>query len=111
MSLLDEYDAMIKEAEEQEKAKKREAWDEFHRRLTELPNSNPYTHEPPPKPGKVVVLDLVLKDLQDRAEMGKEKYGTYLMTHNGRNTLMDAYQEALDLVMYLRQALYEQEGK
>lgn len=68
-------------------------------------------HEPPPKPGKAIVLDLVLKDLQDRAEKGKTKYGTYLMTHNGRNTLMDAYQEALDLVMYLRQALYEQENK
>lgn len=108
MSLLDEYDnAML----ENKKLERSRAWNEFAERLNELPNSNPYTHEPPPKPGKVVVLDLVLKDLQDRAEMGKEKYGTYLMTHNGRNTLMDAYQEALDLVMYLRQALYEQENK
>ena len=67
--------------------------------------------EPDPKPGQVVVLDLVRKDLEDRAIMGKEKYGTYLMTHNGRNSLMDAYQEALDLVMYLRQALEEQKDK
>ena len=68
-------------------------------------------HEPLPIPGKMIVLDLVKKDLEDRAVMGNEKYGTYLMTHNGRNALMDAYQEALDLVMYLRQLLTEQEVK
>lgn len=67
-------------------------------------------HEPPPVEGCIVVLDLVRKDLEDRAKFGKEKYGTYLMTNNGRNALMDAYQEALDLVMYLRQALYEKDG-
>ena len=57
--------------------------------------------------GKVKVLDLVLKDLTDRAEVGKERYGTYLETHNGRDALMDAYQEALDLSMYIRQAIEE----
>ena len=66
-------------------------------------------HEPMPIQGKVIVLDLVKKDLEDRAIMGNEKYGTYLMTHNGRNALMDAYQECLDLAMYLRQLLFEQE--
>ncbi len=66
-------------------------------------------HEPDPIQGKVIVLDLVKKDLEDRAIMGNEKYGTYLMTHNGRNALMDAYQECLDLAMYLRQLLFEQE--
>jgi hypothetical protein len=65
------------------------------------------THEPPPKPGKAKVLDLVLADLTARAEEGHKKYGTYLETHNGRDSLMDAYQEALDLCMYLRQALEE----
>ena len=68
-------------------------------------------HEPPPTPGSVIILDLVLKDLQDRATVGKEKYGTYLMAFNGRDALMDAYQEALDLCMYLRQALYEKNGE
>jgi hypothetical protein len=64
-------------------------------------------HEPPPTKGKKKVLDLVLKDLTDRAEVGKERYGTYLEIHNGRDALMDAYQEALDLSMYLRQAMEE----
>lgn len=53
------------------------------------------------------VLDLVVADLLARAEMGKAKYGTYLQPCNGRDALMDAYQEALDLCMYLRQAIAE----
>jgi hypothetical protein len=63
--------------------------------------------EPPPKPGDGRVLDLVLADLTARAEVGRAKYGTYLQANNGRDALMDAYQEALDLAMYLRQALEE----
>lgn len=67
--------------------------------------------EPQPKPeqGEQVVVDVVLADIRERAEVGKVKYGTYLETNNGRNPLWDAYQEAIDLVMYLRQALLEQE--
>lgn len=37
------------------------------------------------------------------------KYGTYLQAFNGRNSLRDAYDEALDLCMYLRQKI-EEEG-
>lgn len=74
-------------------------------------NNKAALYEPMPIQGKVIVLDLVKKDLEDRAIMGNEKYGTYLMTHNGRNALMDAYQECLDLAMYLRQLLFEQEEK
>jgi hypothetical protein len=68
-------------------------------------------HEPDPVPGDKIVLELVMKDLNDRAQVGKEKYGTYLMTNNGRDALMDAYQEALDFVMYLRQAIEERKNK
>ena len=63
--------------------------------------------EPAPVGDGVVVLDLVMKDLQDRAVAGEQKYGTKLRCNNGRNALYDAYQEALDLVMYLRQAIEE----
>lgn len=65
--------------------------------------------QPPPEPGKDKVLDLVVSDLQERADSGKAKYGTYLYTHNGRDPLWDAYQEAIDLVMYLRQAIAERD--
>lgn len=52
---------------------------------------------------------MVLADLTNRALEGKEKYGEPLLANNGRNALWDAYQEALDLAMYLRQAIEEQE--
>ena len=52
-------------------------------------------------------LSELSKHIQMRAEMGREKYGTYLKTDNGRNPLVDAYQEALDQIGYLRQAIAE----
>lgn len=67
--------------------------------------------QPAPQGEGVKVLDLVLQDLRDRAEAGRAKYGVYLQTHNGRDALMDAYQEALDLCMYLRQAIAERDGE
>ena len=55
------------------------------------------------------ILGMVLADLTNRALEGKEKYGEPLLANNGRNALWDAYQEALDLAMYLRQVIEEQE--
>jgi hypothetical protein len=63
--------------------------------------------EPMSKPGQEDVLSLVIEDLQRRDEVGRKKYGTTLQTFNGRDPLIDAYQEALDLAMYLRQAIEE----
>lgn len=63
--------------------------------------------QPLPIHGEQYVLEFVVNDLRERAESGRVKYGTYLMTHNGRDPLWDAYQEALDLTMYLRQTLLE----
>lgn len=53
------------------------------------------------------VYDLVLCDILERYESGKQKYGTSLRVNNGRDPLVDAYQEAVDMVMYLRQAIEE----
>lgn len=61
-----------------------------------------------PKGSGKPILGMVLADLTNRALEGKEKYGEPLLAHNGRNPLWDAYQEALDLAMYLRQAIEEQ---
>ena len=68
-------------------------------------------HEPPPTGNGAVVLDYVLKDLKSRSDAGLQKYGTRLRINNGRDALTDAYQEALDLVMYLRQAILERDGQ
>lgn len=70
--------------------------------------SHTATPQPPPTPGTTRIVDLVMADLAQRAETGRIKYGTYLQAHNGRIALIDAYQEALDLCMYLRQVIEEQ---
>ncbi len=68
--------------------------------------------EPDPKPNdKPAVWDLVQADMRDRDASGRAKYGTPLQPHNGRDALVDAFQEALDLVVYLRQAIYERDGR
>ncbi len=63
--------------------------------------------EPMPCGNGDSVLDSVLDDFKKRSLVGTEKYGTELKTFNGRNSLNDAYQEACDLVMYLRQHMLE----
>ena len=73
-------------------------------------NSKAATPQPHPTTGELTVLDYVLADLQERSNAGIQKYGTPLQTHNGRDALWDAYQEALDLCMYLRQAILERDG-
>lgn len=55
----------------------------------------------------VAIHELVAQDQMARAEMGARKYGDKLHSHNGRNALQDAYEEALDLCVYLKQALVE----
>ena len=68
-------------------------------------------NQPAPKKGKMDILTLVEQDLQERSVMGIKKYGSRLCSHNGRDALWDAYQEALDLVMYLRQEITERRDK
>jgi hypothetical protein len=55
--------------------------------------------------------DQVTTDLRKRAEIGKERYGTYLQPFNGRDALLDSYEEALDLATYLMQAVVESKAK
>jgi hypothetical protein len=57
----------------------------------------------------VSVQSLVRADLETRERIGVQRYGTPLQPHNGRDALRDAYEEALDLACYLRQAIEERE--
>lgn len=67
------------------------------------------TDQPAPTPnGNRPVWDMVIDDMRQRDAVGRERYGTPLQIHNGRDALQDAYAEALDLVVYLRQAIEEQ---
>ncbi|APG24082.1 hypothetical protein [Syntrophotalea acetylenica] len=71
------------------------------------PQNPAATPQPMPTAGRRDVLPEVIADLQSRDALGRQKYGTTLQTHNGRDPLMDAYQEQLDHCMYLKQALME----
>lgn len=66
--------------------------------------------EPPPSPGRERVFGIVLDYMLDRIVAGKDKYGTFLETHNGRDPLWDARDESTDLTMYLTQAIREKEN-
>jgi len=66
-------------------------------------------HQPPPKRATGDVWALVIADMAERRRVGIERYGTPLQPHNGRDALVDAYQEALDLAVYLRQAIEERD--
>jgi hypothetical protein len=52
-------------------------------------------------------IDLVLEDMLERDRLGRARYGTPLTSGNGRDHLIDAYQEALDLAAYLAAELDE----
>lgn len=55
------------------------------------------------------IQDLVISDIEERKQHGIRKYGTALQSGNGRDMLLDAYEEALDLAIYLRGLLDEQQ--
>jgi len=65
-------------------------------------------NEPMPKEGGKAVIFEVIQDFISRAEMGKEKYGQLLKTNDGRNNMMDLYQELIDAVMYCKKQMMEE---
>ena len=68
--------------------------------------------QPAPQPNNLpTIWNLVRADMQERNQIGIARYGTPLQPHNGRDALKDAYAEGLDLCAYLRQAIYERDGK
>ena len=67
--------------------------------------------QPTPHGTGPAIAELVQKDIDDRMEKGLQTYGEKLRAHNGRDPLVDAYEEVLDLAVYLRQELYERYGE
>ena len=55
----------------------------------------------------ILGLPGVAHDHESRIVFGEKKYGQRLKIHNGRNALLDAYQECLDSLSYLMQAHME----
>jgi len=69
------------------------------------------SQDDPIKNNNVSIWELVFEDMRNRDMEGYKKYGIHLQPFNGRNSLIDVYQEALDLVVYLRQLIYEINGE
>jgi hypothetical protein len=68
--------------------------------------------QPLPTPNSLPhIQDLVHADLQERQQLGKSRYGVPgLQPHNGRDMLWDAYEEAMDLCVYLRACIWERDN-
>lgn len=56
------------------------------------------------------IWDLVIEDMLARERLGMERYLKPLVANNGRDGLRDAYEEALDLAVYLRQVIAERDS-
>ncbi len=67
--------------------------------------------QPDPREGRQSVTDAVVADLHERRDGGIKKYGGELKNGNGREALVDLYQELTDAVLYLRQELMEDEDR
>lgn len=86
----------------------------IRRHIPDPPPANPIAAEcdaikamPSPTNGHGDMWREVIADMEARRRLGIERYGKPVQTGNGRDALLDAYHEALDLVVYLRQALDE----
>ena len=65
------------------------------------------SQEAPRVNGHSYIQDLVIADMEARKQFGINKYGTALQPFNGRDMLQDAYEEILDLCVYLKGRLVE----
>lgn len=63
----------------------------------------------PTKNNEPCIQDMVIFDIQQRKQVGIERYGTVLQPFNGRSAVLDAYQEVCDLACYMRQILAEEQ--
>jgi hypothetical protein len=67
--------------------------------------------QPPPTEGEGDMWREVIEDMEVRRKVGILRYGRPLQAFNGRDALMDAYQESLDQTVYLKQLLIERGPK
>jgi len=60
------------------------------------------------------IAKIVQEDIEARAQLGEKKYGGRLEVGSRNNMispLQNAYEEVLDLALYLKQELLESEGR
>lgn len=72
---------------------------------------DPATDQVAPQPnGKPSVWLQVIADMQKRQEHGVAKYGVALQPHNGRDPLLDIYEELLDAAVYIKTRMLEEKS-
>ena len=68
--------------------------------------------QPDPKENdSTPIWELVIQDMMERDRIGRARYGTPLQAWNGRDALVDLYQELLDACVYIRQEIEERKIK
>lgn len=87
-------------------------YDYTHEEMLHVQIPKGFDGQPTPKPNeRKPTWHLVIQDMLERDGVGRRKYNTPLQPYNGRDSLQDAYEEALDLCVYLKNAIEEQNGK
>lgn len=66
---------------------------------------------PSSKPSEIDIWEHVLQDIEGRRKLGLQTYGKALTATTLPDPLWAAYEEALDLVVYLRAAIEMQQRK
>lgn len=79
-------------------------------RKSDIFNRNAAKEQPQPSGDGKPVIQEVIQDILAREQKGIQTYGTTLKTNNGRDSLLDAYQEVLDLAIYLKQKIMEDDS-
>lgn len=67
--------------------------------------------QPQPHGTGLPVGERLIELIRERTKLGIEKYGEPLTTQNGRDSMLDALQESIDLNQYLMQTLMESEAE
>lgn len=63
--------------------------------------------QPLPTGGEECVQDALIALIEERKQLGIQRYGSPLMTHNGRDAGQDMVEEAVDLAVYSMQVAME----
>lgn len=63
-----------------------------------------------PEGGQEDVFPALIADIKAREQVGIRRYKQTLKTFDGRDNLRDAYEEALDLAVYLKKEIMQRDA-
>lgn len=75
--------------------------------MTDQPTKTRPGDQPLPTGGQQCVQDALIAKIEERKQLGVQRYGSVLMTHNGRDAGQDMVEEAVDLAVYSMQVAME----